>query len=273
METLSKSYIKKILHPRKSDSHKGDYGHALIFAGSKSKMGASVISARACLRSGVGLLTLNVPEEERVILQVCLPEAMLQFREAIEMDLTVFSAVAVGPAFGTNEDSIHLFKKILQKINKPLLLDADALTILSKKKELIHKIPINTLLTPHPKEFDRLFGIHNTREERIQTAILKAKELKCIIILKGYQTIITDGEKSFLNTNGNSGLAKGGSGDALTGIITSLMAQKYDLFHAAQIGVFVHGLSSDLTLNSQSEESMIITDIIENIGKAFIKIG
>jgi NAD(P)H-hydrate epimerase len=269
MEVLSLEYIKTIIKVRNQDSHKGLFGHALIFAGSKGRVGAAVISAKACLRSGVGLLTINVPEEERSILQVSLPEAMIQFREDESIDFSIFSSITVGPAFGIDEVSVQLFKKIIFKISQPIVFDADALSILSKANEILNQLPVNSILTPHAKEFDRLFGVHLTKEERIQKAIFKAKELNCIIVLKGNKTLITNGEKSLLNTTGNSGLAKGGSGDALTGIITSFLAQKYEPFIAAQLGVFIHGLAADCTLESQSEESMLISDVIENLGKAF----
>ena len=133
-------------------------------------------------------------------------------------------------------------------------------------------MPKNSILTPHPKEFDRLFGNHNSEEERRNTAIAKAKEFNCIIVLKGHKTFITNGTASFENSTGNVGLAKGGSGDALTGIILAFLAQGYEPIQAAKLAVFIHGLSADITLQTQSEESMLITDVIENLGKAFQKI-
>jgi NAD(P)H-hydrate epimerase len=264
--------VKRILKKRSEDSHKGTFGHALLFAGSKGKMGAAVISSKACLRSGVGLLTVNIPEEERSILQTSLPEAMLQFREVENLDLSVFSAIAIGPAFGIDEVSVQLFRKIILPVNQPIVFDADALTILSSEKDSLNQLPANSILTPHPKEFDRLFGEHFSLEERQEKALQKAKELKCIIVLKGNKTFITNGVESFINETGNSGLAKGGSGDALTGIIVSLLAQKYSTFDAAKLGVYIHGLAADLTLKNQSEESMLISDVIENLGFAFKEI-
>ncbi len=269
MIKLSKKHIGKFLKVRNPESNKGDFGHALIVAGIERKIGAAVISSKACLRAGVGLLTVNIPKEERMILQVSLPEAMLQFRENNSIDLTPFSAVAIGPGFGLKEDSIELFNEIIMQIMVPFVIDADALTILSLNKSLLNQLPIDTILTPHPKEFDRIFGIHSSIESRIQTAILKANELKCVIVLKGHETLITNGNDSYLNTTGNVGLAKGGSGDALTGMITAFLAQKYEPFIAAQIGVFIHGLAADCTLKSQSVESMLISDVIDNIGIAF----
>lgn len=272
MQTLTQNLISAILKPRVADSHKGDYGHALLVAGSDGKMGAAVIAARACLRSGVGLLSVVVPRAERIILQVTIPEAMLVQRDNLDFDISKFSALGVGPALGTDSSAKKLLNYIFKEIKKtpkPLLLDADALNIISLNSSLLKKIPENTILTPHPKEFDRLFGAHDSTEARIQTALKKSEELNCVIVLKGHHTLITSGGKSFLNSTGNAGLAKGGSGDALTGIITAFLAQGYAPFDAAKLGVFIHGFAADLTLNEQSMESMLITDVIENLGKVF----
>ncbi len=272
MKELTLQYIATFLKSRLPDAHKGNFGHAFIVAGNAGKMGAAVIAARACLRSGVGLLTVDVPKKERFILQTAIPEAMIAVREDFDGALQFFSAIAIGPGLGIDLSAILLLEKILEfleKQPKPLLLDADALNMMSENKNLFNKIPPGTILTPHPKEFDRLFGAHDDSETRTQTAIKKAIELKIIIVLKGHKTLVTSGTESFLNMTGNVGLAKGGSGDALTGIITAFLAQGYTAFDAAKLGVFIHGLAADITLESQSVESMLITDVIENLGKAF----
>ena len=269
MQNLTKQHIQQLLKPRAPNSHKGTYGHALLIAGNKYKMGAAVIAAKACLRSGVGLLTVNIPEEERFILQTAIPEAMLQQRETEVNKMNDFSASAIGPGIGTDKNETELVYQIITTSNKPLLLDADALNILSANKEFLLKVKTNTIITPHPKEFDRLFGEHTSVEERQQTAIQKAKEYNLVIVLKDHQTLITHNGEAFINTTGNAGLAKGGSGDALTGIITAFLAQGYEPFIAAQIGVYLHGLAADITLEKQSMESMLISDVIENLGKAF----
>ena len=271
MKALSKSYIKSILKPREASSHKGSHGHALLIAGSKGFMGSSVIASRACLRSGAGLLTVNIPEEERFILQTAIPEAMLVMRENTMSDLNNFSAIGIGPGLGTGKESEEILVSILNDFNKRILLDADALNCISSNKSLLEKIPKETIITPHPKEFDRLFGTHKDNNERMNTAILKSKELKITIVLKGNHTLITYNGDTFYNTTGNAGLAKGGSGDALTGIILSFLAQGYDPFGAAKLGVYLHGFAADLTLKNQSMESMLITDVIESLGKAFKK--
>ena len=272
MKELTLEVVKPILKVREVNSHKGTFGHAVLIAGSKGMIGSAVIGAKACLRCGVGLLTVNIPEEERPILQISLPEAMLSFRENQELNFEKYSSVAIGPGIGISIDSEILLKNVLKNCKIPLLIDADGLNLLAKNQDLLKLLPKNSILTPHPKEFDRLFGEYETTEERIKTAKIRAKELNVIIVLKGHQTFVTDGFESFLNTTGNSGLAKGGSGDALSGIILSFLAQNYESIEAAKLGVFIHGLAADLCLETQSFESMLITDVIENLGKAFKKI-
>ena len=165
-----------------------------------------------------------------------------------------------------------MLSHLLSEYSKSLVLDADALNIISTHKNLLEKIPPNTIITPHPKEFDRLFGDHKSAEERTKTAIEKALQLGIVIVLKGHKTTITHDGNTFLNSTGNPGLAKGGSGDALTGIVTALLSQGYEPFEAAKIGVYLHGLSADLALENQSFESMLITDVIEYLGQAFKQI-
>ncbi len=272
MQKITKKLIKSLLKPREQSSHKGTYGHALLVAGNEGKMGAAVIASRACLRTGCGLLTVNVPHNEHFILQTTIPEAMLVFREHKTSDLKNYSALGIGPAIGTDKKAEATLLYFLTEFKNSLLLDADALNIIASNKKIVSKIPKGAILTPHPKEFDRLFGIHKTNEHRIETAIKKAKELDVVIVLKGHKTLVTSGGKSFINTSGNAGLAKGGSGDALTGIITSFLTQGYSPFNAAIQGVFIHGLAADIALKQQSMESMLITDVIECLGKAFKQI-
>lgn len=271
MTVLDIHSIQKLFKKRLPDSNKGNYGHALIIAGSKSKMGAAIIAAKACLRAGAGLVTVNIPKEERAAVFNSFPEVMLEFREE-EKKWSHYNSFAIGPGIGTDKSAENLLKLLISNGIFPIVFDADALNILAKNQDWFSKIPSKCIVTPHQKEFDRLFGNHNSESERRQTATIKAKELQLIIVLKGYKTFITDGEQSFENTTGNSGLAKGGSGDALTGIITAFLAQGYEPLNAAILGVYLHGLAADITLESQSEESMLITDVIENLGNAFKKI-
>ncbi len=259
--------IYSIFQPRKQDSHKGNHGHALILAGNKGKMGAAVIAAKACLRAGVGLLTVNIPTEERQILQIAIPEAMLVMREN-ENKLTGYAAACVGPGIGTDEQSIGLVNYFLTDFPNHLLLDADALNIIAYN-HLFDKIKPNTILTPHPKEFDRLFGIHQSLEQRIEKAIEISSTHKLGIVLKDHHTIVTFCGEVYINNTGNAGLAKGGAGDALSGIICAFLAQGYNPFNAAKLGVYLHGLAADIALDKQSMESMLITDVIERLGEAF----
>ncbi len=271
MTTLDLDTVQALFRKRVPDSHKGDHGHVLLIAGSKNKMGAAIITAKACLRAGAGLVTVNIPEKERQVIYTSAPETMIEFRKN-HIDWEKYDAFAIGPGIGTETKAEKLLKNVVESCLKPVVFDADALNILAKNQTLLLKLPKSAVLTPHPKEFDRLFGNHLSEEERRNTATEKAGELGCIIVLKGHRTFITDGNQGFENITGNSGLAKGGSGDALTGIITAFLAQGYEPLNAALLGVYIHGLAADITLETQSGESMLITDVIENLGSAFKKI-
>lgn len=271
MIIVDQKQIQKILQKRKPDATKWSHGHVLILAGSKAKIGAAIIATKACLRAGAGLVTLNIPKKERIAIFTAIPEAMIEFREE-KTNWDMYTVFAIGPGFGIDKLAERKIELLVNHVKTPCVFDADALTIFSKNQQQLHQLPKKSILTPHSKEFDRLFGNHKSALERRQTAIEKAKALNTILVLKGHKTFITDGENNFENTTGNSGLAKGGSGDALTGIITAFLAQGYEPINAAVLGVFLHGLAADITLETQSEESMLITDVIENLGNAFQKI-
>ena len=267
-EMVTEDQVKSYFKPRKPFSHKGNHGHALLVAGNKGKMGAAVLAARACLRSGTGLLTVNVPEQSLVILQTAVPEAMCMSRET-EIDFTKFSTMGIGPGLGTGEDSKQLLENILNNYKKPLVLDADALNIISANKEMLQKIPAGSVLSPHPKEFERLAGIADNDFDRIKLALTFSQQYPFVIILKGHYTLTAFSGRGWFNSTGNSGLAKGGSGDVLTGILTAFMAQGYNPLQAAILGVYLHGLAADHALINQSPETMIASDIIEKLGTAF----
>lgn len=269
MKKLTKNIIKTLLKPRAAASNKGDHGHALIIVGNTNTMGAAVIAAKACMRAGVGKLTVSVPQDEALILPIALPEAMICIREKDCNNVDLFNAVGIGCGIGISKESFQILSYLMSEFNKPIVLDADALNIIAVNKSQLKYIPKGTIITPHPKEFDGLFGFYKSTEQRIYAAIKKAKEYNIIIVLKGHETLITHNGISFLNTTGNAGLAKAGSGDALTGIITALLAQGYKPFDAAKIAVYIHGFSANICLKKQSKESMLITDVIENIGNAF----
>jgi len=268
-ETIPQSFIQSIIQPRKPFSHKGNYGHALLFAGNKGKVGAAILAAKACLRSGVGVLTVNVPKAVSSILYASLPEAMVMAREENVSFLNAYKSIGIGPGFGVGLSSTKIFSHILTHYSNPLLIDADALSILSEHKDWLEQIPEGSVLTPHPKEFDRLFGDCANDFERADKAISLSKQFHFVIILKGHFTLIAADGKGWYNTSGNAGLAKAGSGDTLSGILTALLAQQYATLHAAMIGVHIHGLAADLALEEQTEESLLATDVIDHIGAAF----
>lgn len=275
---VTKKTIKQILSPRPKFAHKGNFGHALILAGSNTMRGAAIISAKACLRSGAGLLTVHSTEKVIDTLMGELPEAMssvdVNANHISDLpELTKYDAIAIGPGIGLHNDTQAVLKKLLHYNNASLVLDADALNMLSENKTWLAFLPVETILTPHPKEFDRLTQAHDNDFDRFKTAQQFALNNKCIVVLKGAYTVICmpDGS-SYFNGSGNSGLAKGGSGDTLTGIITGLIARGYTPAKAALIGVFVHGYAADKCIKKMSKESLLASDVINALGKAFKKL-
>lgn len=268
-QDVSPELVADLIKPRKESSHKGTYGHALLIAGSKGKMGAAILAAKACLRTGTGLLTVNVTEDFSSVLYNSIPEAMLMSREEDHIEWEKYQSIGIGPGIGTDDKAAELLRAVLTTFKKPLLIDADALTLLSKNKEWLSMIPVGSILTPHPKEFDRLFGNTENDRERAEKAVVLSKQYPFVIILKGHHTLTAFEGKGWYNNTGNAGLAKGGSGDVLTGMLTALLAQQYDPLAASLIGVHLHGLAADITLGQQSMESMLATDVISNIGAAF----
>ena len=262
------SFIRQIIQPRKKFSHKGTFGHALLIAGNKGKIGAAILAAKACLRTGAGLLTCHLPQDALSILHTTLPESMASVREE-EPEWDKYTAIGIGPGLGTKDDAVELLKNTISNFHKPVIVDADALNIISKGSLSLKQLRRNSIITPHPKEFDRLFGNSSNDFERIEKALKASKELSLVIVLKGHYSLIAKDGKGWFNTTGNPGMATGGSGDVLTGIITSLLAQKYEPLNAAVAGVYLHGLAGDLALQFQSEESLLPSDISKCMGKAF----
>lgn len=270
--------ITSLLRKRTKFSHKGTYGHALIFAGSKDMAGAAILAAKAAMRSGAGLVTVHSAACNRIIVQSVVPEAIYQSDKNENyisefIGIEKFSSIAVGPGIGTNEVSQTFLKKLLNNEKAPLVLDADALNIISLHKDLLANIPENSVLTPHPKEFERLFGQTANSFERMNLASEICQKHKFIIILKGaYTQIFLPDGSIYFNSTGNSGMATAGAGDVLTGILCGLLAQGYSPADAALTGVFIHGLAAYIAIKNQSEESLIAGDICENIGMAFTKL-
>jgi len=266
---LCKSSIKSFFKPRNEFAHKGIFGHALLIAGGRGKMGAAILSARAAMRAGLGMLTVSIPSQTEISMYSALPEAMVISRDLNSMDFDKFASIGIGPGLGTDKETEKLLVTLIENYKKPIVIDADALNIISNNPNRISKIPVDSILTPHPKEFDRLFGVSDNEFERWEKAIQFSGKYQLVILVKGHHTLIAANGKGRFNSNGNVGLAKAGSGDTLTGIITALLAQGYASSHAALLGVYLHGLAADLTLADQSTESLLASDTIEQLGKAF----
>ena len=274
-ELVDDLLINSIYKPRNKFSHKGNFGHALIVAGSYGKVGAAVLSSKACLRTGAGLLTCFIPRCGYEIMQTALPEAMVMtdinssLITKIDEDVSKYDAIGIGPGLGTASETRTAIKDLLSICKKPTVIDADALNGLSIEKFLT-TLPPGSILTPHPKEFERLFGECKNDFERIDKALANAKQLTCTIVLKGHHTFIaTAGGKGYFNSTGNAGMATAGSGDVLTGMITALLAQGYSSEQAAILGIYLHGSAGDFAAKEISQEAMIAGDIIDNIGNAF----
>jgi len=263
------SFVQKIYKPRNEYGHKGTFGHALLVAGNKGKMGAAILAAIACLRSGAGLLTCHIPASESLVLPIAIPEAMSSFRGE-NIVFSPYKSIGVGPGLGTDETA--LLKNILDNAQQPLVLDADALNMIAQNPDWLALVPESSILSPHPKEFERLFGKQPNEAARIQKAIDVSIQYPFTIILKGHNTLVAHQGKGYFNTTGNAGMATGGSGDTLTGLLTSLLAQGYDGRDAALLGVYLHGLAGDLVLEKESEESLLPTDLSACLGRAFKKL-
>lgn len=275
---LETGEIAKLLPPRFKFSHKGTFGHALLVAGSFGKMGASVLASKACLRAGAGLLTTHIPRLGYSILQTAVPEAMASVDQHDSIftefpELEPFSAVGIGPGLNTKNNSQRALSELLRKANLPLVIDSDALNILSENQSWLGNVPENSILTPHPGEFKRLVGDASNSYERIQQQMGFSRKYNLIVVLKGaFTSISLPSGILFFNPTGNPGMATAGSGDVLTGIILGLLAQGLTPENAAITGVFVHGLAGDLAAAEKSVFSLIASDIIEYLGKAFLSI-
>lgn len=261
--------VSAILKPRNKFAHKGNFGHALLMCGGVGKSGAAVLAAHACLRSGAGLVTVMAPNDTLSVVQNSVPEAMC----TLENEITGFDAIGAGPGIGKAEEAATRLKSIIQEARVPLVLDADALNILSSNKTWMKFLPPGTILTPHPKEFERLAGKASDDFLRHEKQLELSFSCQVYIILKGAHTCITtpDG-RSFFNSTGNPGMATGGSGDVLTGILTGLLAQGYSPLESCLLGTFIHGRAGDIAAEKLGHEAMIAGDIIKNLGKSFLSL-
>lgn len=273
---LEPTDLSPLLKPRPLHSHKGTYGHGLLMAGSLGMAGAAVLAARAAYCSGLGLLTVHSSSQNRDILQISVPEAIFspdRHKEVITKAPATalrYNAIAIGPGIGTSKATAQAILSLIRKAKSPMVIDADGLNILARQPDWPRLLPPNTILTPHPGEFDRLFGPSADYKTRLDKAQKAANEYGLIIVLKGYRTaIILPSGEIWFNTTGNAGMATAGSGDVLTGIVLSLLAQGYNPPDAARMGVFVHGLAGDWAANAMGETSLTASNIVDNLPQAF----
>jgi ADP-dependent NAD(P)H-hydrate dehydratase / NAD(P)H-hydrate epimerase len=278
-EVVESDSVRQLMQPRNDFAHKGTMGHAMLVAGARGMAGAAMLAARACLRSGVGKLTAATPQCNYAIMQQSVPEAIvaLDGDDSFDSELPTdgISALGIGPGLGTAEHSALAMMNLIQQAQCPLVLDADALNMLSTHGVWTEQLPLGIVLTPHPREFDRLYGetCHGDYH-RLQSASQMAADLQAYIILKGHHSAIClpDGKVLF-NATGNAGMATAGSGDVLTGILTALLARGYSQHDACIVGVWLHGLAGDLAAEHLGRESLVASDLIRFLPEAFKSLG
>ncbi len=274
---IDSGVIVNRLKPRKKFSHKGIYGHAVIISGSLGKMGAAVLSARSCLRSGVGLLTMHVPKCGYEIMQTSVPEAMTTIDKQEDIiteipDLSQADVVGVGPGIGKDPQTKKMLTELLHHAPGPMVIDADAINLLGENRELLEIIPPGSILTPHIKEFERIAGETSNHFERLALQKEFSRKYNVTVILKGaYSAISSPDGKTYFNSTGNPGMATGGSGDVLTGIVTGFLAKQHTPENAAILSTYLHGLAGDLASEKKGEEGMIASDIIDFLPAAIMK--
>ncbi len=278
--TIDDELIKKNYKPRPRGGHKGTFGHGLLIVGSEGKMGAAVLAAKGYLRSGAGMVTVQAPKGGGDILQTAVPEAIVRADESNDKisvtfpDLDKYKSIGIGCGLGTAEATRNAVLKVLASANKPLVIDADALNIIAENRNYLFQIPKKSILTPHPKEFDRMFGKAINPFDRIVAMQHITRKYDICMILKGAHAVVCLPDNScWINITGNSGMATAGSGDVLTGLLTGLLAQGYESDKACMLGVYIHGLAGDLAAADYSKEGIIAGDIAQYIGKAFAKLA
>jgi NAD(P)H-hydrate epimerase len=273
-------FTAQIIHKKSNKfDYKGTYGHGLVMAGSQGKMGAAVLAAKACLKSGAGLVTAHIPKSGNDIMQISAPEIMTSCDASSDnltelKNVSVYSAIGIGPGIGKSLATQNLLGEVLKNSNVSIVLDADALNIISKNKTMLNSLPKGSIITPHVGEWKRLVGEANGDYSQLKSAINFANINDVIVVLKGaHTTVICPNGEVFFNLTGNPGMATAGSGDVLTGILTGLLSQGYEAIQAAILGVYIHGLAGDIALKKGSRESVTANDIINNLGKAFQKLN
>jgi hydroxyethylthiazole kinase-like uncharacterized protein yjeF len=272
---IDRNEILKRFKPIVKEAHKGSQGHVLLVGGSYGKMGSVCLSAKASLKSGAGLVTTYVPKCGYEIVQISIPEVMVETDDYLEHLISMQykiepNAIGIGMGMGQHLDTQHAFLNFIKMNKLPLVIDADGLNILSQNKEVFEFLPNETILTPHLKELERLIGSWDSTEKKLDKVKDFSKKYNVIVVVKGAPTLIVDKETVFENTTGNQALATAGSGDVLTGIITSFLAQKYQPVDAAILGVYLHGLTANIAVPEIGHHSFIASDIIDHLGKAFL---
>lgn len=264
-----------VLTPRQPNSHKGTYGHALIIAGSYGMGGAATLSARACLRTGAGKVSVHTPLMNNDLIQIAVPEATLSHDPSDTVftappDLAPYQAIAVGPGIGTSRPTGTALFKLLTTATRPMVIDADALNLLSAHPAWLGQVPEGSILTPHPGEMARLAPGAANSGNLLEAAIRLATTHHLYVVLKGHHTAVCTPESHvWFNATGNPGMATAGSGDVLTGIITGLLAQGHTPLHAAMLGVCLHGLSGDIAAEGLGQMPLIASDLIDHLPRAF----
>lgn len=267
--------VGRLLRKRDLFSNKGTFGHGLLIAGQWGMAGAAVLAARAALKSGIGKVSVYTPQTNNDIMQIAVPEAIVKHAGRDNfmgpaLILDAYSALAVGPGMGTQKDASLAMIKYVNGSRIPVVIDADGLNILADHKGWLYQLPANAVLTPHPREFERLFGECHDSFRMLEEARQSAKEYGVYIVLKGHYTAICNPQGDVLfNNTGNPGMATAGTGDALTGVLLSLLAQGYPVGDALQMGVYVHGLAGDIAAEEMGEEGMTASDLIACIPRAF----
>ena len=274
-EVISKNEVLPIYKPREKFAHKGTYGHGLIIGGSYGKIGAVQLTTRSVLAAGAGLVTAYVPKCGYTPLQTALPEAMVltDDNEVIVTDIQFDiqpNAIGIGIGFGTSETTVKAFKKFLTSNKIPLVIDADAINILAAHNDLLKLVPENSILTPHPKELERLIGEWTDDFDKLNKASEFSKKHRIIVVIKGAHTISVAGDKKFINVTGNPGMATAGTGDVLTGILTGLLCQGYSPVDATLFGVYLHGRAGDLAIEKFGYQSLLAGHVIDYLGEAYI---
>ncbi|MEM7185923.1 MAG: NAD(P)H-hydrate dehydratase [Bacteroidota bacterium] len=273
LKPIAQSFYKQ----REKYSYKSKFGHALLVGGSKGKMGAMVLAAGAALRSGSGLVSVCVPDDGNGILQTSVPEAMTISGgkggaiSSITFDIPS-ATLGVGPGMGVNEETRNALNELLQRQETPMVIDADAINLMAAHPELIKHLPKQSILTPHPGELERLIGTWDHDFDKLEKAKAFSSQHEVIVVIKGANTVIVQGNELYINTTGNPGMATAGSGDVLTGVITSLLAQGYDPLVSALFGVYLHGSSGNLVAQEKGFEALIAGDLVDAMGQAFLEL-